>query len=297
MAVAHRSRDELVAARRERALREGLQACRVSGTPAAGRYRVVGPSGRPHQVKLRFARGGVHRCDCTDYETKGLGTCKHIEAALMALEQELSPEQLRALQEQAARPSWRGASLGPGVVYFDLETQRVFEDVGGRHHLDRLGLAAAVTYSEADGGFVEYLEGDVQTLIRRLLKAPLVVGFNLLRFDYEVLAGYAEEADGLYTVPTLDLMYELEAVLGFRPALDELARATLGVAKSANGLDAVRWFREGRIDEVMRYCRDDVELTRRLFWEGLRGGRLRVSDRRGRVVEVTAPWADGLLAA
>ena len=292
-----RDRDEAVVARRERALREGLQSRRVSGTPAAGRYQVVGRSGRPHHVKLRFAWGAVHRCDCTDYETKGLGTCKHIEAALMALERELPPGELAALRARAGRPSWRGAYLGPEVVYLDLETQRLFEEVGGRHHLDRLGLAAAVTYSEADGGFVNYLEADVQALIRRLLQAPLVVGFNLLRFDYEVLAGYSEEADGLFTVPTLDLMYELECALGFRPGLDGLARATLGAAKSAGGLDAVRWFREGRIDEVLRYCRDDVELTRQLFWEGLRGGRLRVPDRRGGVLEVAAPWAEGLVAA
>ncbi|HEY8487088.1 MAG TPA: ribonuclease H-like domain-containing protein [Limnochordales bacterium] len=289
-------RDE-VAARRRRAIEEGLQCRRTSGSPARGRYEVWGASGRSHLVKLRFAWGAVHRCDCVDFETKGLGTCKHIEAALMALERELPPDQMRVLRERASRPGWLGAELGPGVVYFDLETQRLFQEVGGRHHLDRLGLAAAVTFSEADGGFREYLEKDALALIRRLRQAPLVVGFNLLRFDYEVLAGYSEEADELYGVPTLDLQFELERVLGFRPGLDGLARATLGAAKTAGGLQAVQWFREGRLQDVVAYCREDVELTRRLFLAGLSGQRLRVPDRRGQVVEVAAPWAGGLAAA
>ena len=290
-------RQAAVAARRERALREGLRARRVGGDARCGRYRVEGPSGRSHVVRLRFVWGAVHRCDCTDYEVQGLGTCKHIEAALLGLQGELGPEGMLALQERAAVPSWRGARVGPEVVYFDLETQRLFGEVGGRQRLDRLGLSAAVTYSEADGGFTDYLEADAGALIERLLRAPLVVGFNVLRFDYEVLAGYGERADGLYTVPTLDLMHELEAALGFRPGLDALARATLGVAKTADGLAAVRWYRQGRLPEVLAYCRDDVDLTRRLFWEGMVHGRLRVVDREGQVREVTAPWAFGLQAA
>ena len=290
-------REQEIARRRERAIREGLEAVQVSGTPAVGRWRVTGPSGRVHEVKVRFAWGAVHRCDCQDYETKGLGTCKHVEAALMALERTVGPEGMARLSARMAGPSWVGVRAGPETVFFDLETQRVFEDVGGRHHLDRLGLAGAVTYSEADGGYREYLEADAGRLIRRLLQAPLIVGFNLLRFDYEVLAGYSAEADQLYSVPTLDMMLELEAALGFRPALDDLAQATLGVSKSAGGLDAVRWFREGRVDQVLRYCRDDVELTRDLFWVGARQGHIRARGRDGGQLEVRAAWAGAGQAA
>ena len=53
--------------------------------------------------------------------------------------------------------------------------------------------------------------------------------------------------------------------LGYRVSLDNLATTTLGVSKSADGLQAVRWFREGRIQEVLEYCQQDVEVTRRLY--------------------------------
>ncbi|MBE3598953.1 MAG: ribonuclease H-like domain-containing protein [Limnochordaceae bacterium] len=285
------------ALRRRRAQEENLTAQLIGGAPFAGRYRVTGKSGRVHEVKFRQARGAVCRCDCQDFETNGLGTCKHIEAVRLALEARFSPAELSEHAGKASRPSWEGRRVDDAVTFFDLETQRLFQEVGGRHHLDRLGLAAAVTYCEGDGGFRHYFEDDAAALIDRLLGASLVVGFNVLRFDYEVLAGYSKDADLLYTVPTLDLMFELEQVLDWRPSLDSVARATLGTTKTASGLQAVEWYREGRIEEIVEYCEEDVSLTRALFHHGLREGRLSVLDREGAVIEVPAPWSHGLLAA
>lgn len=291
------SREQEVARRRERARQEGLRAELVSGEPFLGRYRVTGRSGRAHEVKFRWARGAACRCDCQDYETKGLGTCKHIEAVWLHLEEHLGPERLSQQAARASRPSWAGAVLDRGsAVFFDLETQRIFEEVGGRHHLDRLGVSAAVTYSDADGGFRDYLEQDVPALIERLLQAPLIVGFNVLRFDYEVLAGYSAQADRLYGVPTLDMMLELEQSLNWRPGLESLARATLGTSKLATGLEAVEWFRQGRLSDVVRYCREDVEITRRLFEFGLSQGYLKVVDRQGQELSVPASWRAGAAA-
>lgn len=290
------AREAEIERRRARAREEKLCARLIAGEPFFGRYRVVGRSGRAHEVRFRWVRGAVQRCDCQDYETKGLGTCKHIEAVWLFLQSSFDAALLEAQARRAAKPSWHGAALDGRAVFFDLETQRLFQDVGGRHHLDRLGVAAAVTYSEADGGFRSYLEADVPELIERLLRAPLVVGFNILRFDYEVLAGYSAEAERLYRVPTLDLMLELQEQLSWRPSLDGVAQATLGLAKGGTGLDAVRYFREGRLDDVVRYCRQDVEITRKLFEFGLREGFLQVIDRQGQAVRVPASWSTGLAA-
>ncbi|MFN2289772.1 MAG: helicase, partial [Anaerolineae bacterium] len=69
------------------------------------------------------------------------------------------------------------------IVYFDLETQRTFDEVGGRHNIRKLGLSVAVTYSTAAGAFHHYTEDLVDELIAELRAADLVVGFNVLRFD------------------------------------------------------------------------------------------------------------------
>ena len=75
------------------------------------------------------------------------------------------------------------------IVYFDVETQRSFDEVGGRHNIRKLGLSAAVTYSTADGAYRHYTEETVADLIAELKAADLVVGFNVLSFDYDGVAG------------------------------------------------------------------------------------------------------------
>ena len=113
-----------------------------------------------------------------------------------------------------------------------------------------------------------YTEDRVKELIEELKSADLVVGYNVLKFDYEVLRGYTDEA--LDQLPTLDMMQYLAQRLGFRPSLDSLATATLQIGKSADGLQAVRWYRQGLIDEVLNYCEKDVEITKKVYEYGKR---------------------------
>lgn len=160
------------------------------------------------------------------------------------------------------------------LVFFDLETKRTFAEVGGRENLQALGIAVAVTYSSASEEYSVYMEKDVDALIEELISADLVVGFNLKRFDYEVLQSYRP----LPLIPTLDILEEIYHELGFRVGLDALAKATLGVGKSAHGLQSVEWFREGRLDLVIDYCRQDVELTRLLYEFGRENGYLLYLD-------------------
>lgn len=167
----------------------------------------------------------------------------------------------------------------PDVLVLDIETQRLFDEVGGPAHADRLGLALAVTYSVGRDAFDAFWEGDAAALMERLAAAALVVGFNLVAFDYRVLEPYAPAP--LAALPTLDIMHDVRAALGRRVSLDALARATLGAAKCGSGLDAVRWFREGRRDLLEHYCRADVDITHRLFAFGLEHGYLLAAGRDG----------------
>src|SRR3974377_235428 len=100
------------------------------------------------------------------------------------------------------------------IVYFDLETQKSAEDVGGWDKISRMGMSIGVTYSTAKGEYRIYGERDVDDLIRELQRADLVVGFNNLRFDYEVLHGYTPF--DLRQLPTLDMLVDLQAQLKHR---------------------------------------------------------------------------------
>jgi len=175
------------------------------------------------------------------------------------------------------------------IIFFDLETQRTFQEVGGRQNLSKLGLAAAVTYDSASGEYRSYTENDVEELVEELAGADLVVGFNVKSFDYEVLRPYADYP--LHTIPTADMLEDVYQELGFRLSLDSLARATLGISKSADGLQAVRWFRQGELDKVIEYCRTDVEVTRKLYEYGCERGYILYWDRRGRMRKIFVNWS------
>src|SRR4029077_20879143 len=117
--------------------------------------------------------------------------------------------------------------------------------------------SVGVTYSTARGEYRIYGEKQVNDLITELQRADLVVGFNHLRFDYEVLHAYT--AFDLRQVPTLDMMVELQKTLQHRLSLDSIATATFGVEKTAEGMQAIRWYREGKLLEVAEYCCYDVK--------------------------------------
>jgi len=174
------------------------------------------------------------------------------------------------------------------TVFFDVETKRSFDEVGGRRNIRKLGLSVAVTYSTAGEAFQHYTEADVDQLIAELKAADLVVGFNVLRFDYEVLRAYT--ADPLEGIPTTDMLDHLHKTLGFRVSLDNLASTTLRARKSADGLQAVRWYKQGRIQEILDYCQQDVEVTRQLYEYGRQYKHVKFRDRKGQVQMVPVKW-------
>jgi DEAD/DEAH box helicase domain-containing protein len=172
----------------------------------------------------------------------------------------------------------------PRVVVFDLETQRSAEEVGGWHNAHLMRLALAVVWDSADGRFHSFREAQVHELIAHLAAADLVVGFNVLGFDYRVLRGYTER--DLSALPTFDLLDAIHARLGFRLSLGHLGEETLGMPKTGDGLKALRWWREGRVDEIERYCRGDVAILRDLFEHARTQGHLVFRTRGGERVRL-----------
>lgn len=174
------------------------------------------------------------------------------------------------------------------IVYFDLETQKSAEEVGGWHRVRDMRMSLGVTFSTARGGYRIYGEREVDALIEELRRADLVVGFNHIRFDYEVLHGYT--VLDLGQVPSLDLLVELQKTLNHRLTLDAVASATLGTEKTADGLQALRWFREGRLLEIAEYCCYDVKITKLLHEFGRDRRQLFYNSRTGQVMTVPVAW-------
>jgi len=215
-----------------------------------------------------------------------------VDVQIDAIELGRGPHRRRAAAangHQAPYPPPVGVP-GGGTVLFDLETLRGASDVGGWGNAHRMGVAVGVALFLEEGRFAVFHEDGVGELVDALCGAELVVGFNVKRFDYQVLSGYTG-VDYCRRLPTLDLLEELHRRLGFRIGLGHLALETLGAGKSADGLQSLRWVREGRLDLVEDYCRHDVEVLRDLYLHGRREGCVFYRDRkRDAKLKVAVEW-------
>ena len=64
------------------------------------------------------------------------------------------------------------------------------------------------------------------------------------------------------------MLLEIKEQLNFRVSLNSLAQSTLEKKKSADGLQSLRWWKQGRLDLIEKYCRDDVAITRDIWRYG-----------------------------
>ena len=71
---------------------------------------------------------------------------------------------------------------------------------------------------------------------------------------------------------------------------DGSTEAVSGLVGPADGLQAVRWYKEGRIQEILDYCQQDVEVTRQLYEYGQQNKHVRFRDRNYRERMVQVNW-------
>lgn len=178
----------------------------------------------------------------------------------------------------------------PGdIVYFDLETRRTANDVGGWGNKHKMGISVAVTFSTRLNEYNIYTEDEAGALIDQLRRADLVVGYNHIGFDYEVLMGHSI-FDFRDQLRSLDMLIDLEKVLGHRIKLDAVAAATLGTGKTADGLDALRWWQQGEVAKIAEYCCYDVKVTKCVYEFGAQHGHVKYHDRNGREQTAKVDW-------
>ncbi len=164
------------------------------------------------------------------------------------------------------------------IITLDLETQFLADEVGGWGNIPDMKVAIVCIYSSREDKFYSFTEEQVPELIKKLKEATLIVGFNIINFDYRVLQPYTDF--NLNTLKTYDILTEVYKKLGYRISLQNFAEATLGSSKSGDGVKAVEWFRAGEIDKVREYCQKDVEVTKNLYLHLKERGSLRYYDKK-----------------
>ncbi len=161
------------------------------------------------------------------------------------------------------------------IITFDIETKNQFSDVGKNDPL-ALDISLVGIHDSETNAFDSFLVADFPRLWKVFEKADAIVGYNSDHFDIPILNKYYP--GDLTRIKSIDILKEIRGVLGRRVRLDAVADGTLGMKKSGNGLDAIRWWREGKIDLIRDYCLKDVEITRKVFDYALKNGHLKYKE-------------------
>ncbi len=235
----------------------------------------------------------IKECTCED----GCPSCVHSpkcgsgnrpiskQGAQRLLELILSGNAAEAPQIQLQkRPEKTKQEQATNLRYmvFDVETRRSAAEVGGWHKACDMGVSVCVLYDSEDDIFYTFTQDKLGELFTLLQKAELVIGFNNSRFDNAVLQPFAPYS--LKSLPTLDLLDVIKKRLNYRVSLENIATATLNCPKSADGLQALKWWKEGKIEEIAKYCQQDVDITKQIYEYGLAHGYILFTNKAGQKV-------------
>ena len=147
-------------------------------------------------------------------------------------------------------------------IVFDIETQNTFQEVGSNDPAD-LAISLVGVYDYESGEYTSYLESELGSLWRLIENTEALITFNGDHFDIPLLNKYYP--GDLLKIKSLDLLKEMHKSAGRRMKLDQIAEGTLGIKKSGHGLDAIRWWKEGDIESIRKYCLDDVKITKQVY--------------------------------
>ncbi|OGM90304.1 hypothetical protein A2755_03895 [Candidatus Wolfebacteria bacterium RIFCSPHIGHO2_01_FULL_48_22] len=162
------------------------------------------------------------------------------------------------------------------TIVIDIETKNTFADVG-RDNFGELLISVVGVYSYNKDEYYAYEEHEMDKLAELLKTAELMVGFSITRFDLPVMAKHFDF--DLFTIPRIDLLDEIELSIGKRISLDLLAKQNLGYGKSGTGLEAPNLYEQGKLDELKKYCLQDVKVTKELYDLAKAQGHLMVPQR------------------
>ncbi len=152
-------------------------------------------------------------------------------------------------------------------IVFDIETKNSFADVGGEANLKKLDVSVVGVYSYKDDSYFCFEENELGKLKEVFQQSNLLIGFAVKRFDLPVLEKHLSPKGefNFYNIPCFDILEKIEQSLGHRIGLDALAQANLGTGKTAAGLEAIEFYRNGEIDKLKNYCLNDVKITKELY--------------------------------
>jgi DEAD/DEAH box helicase domain-containing protein len=173
------------------------------------------------------------------------------------------------------------------ILVLDIETQNTWDETTG-FKTDGLKISYTGVINADTGEELDFWEADTPKLGELLKKADMVITYNGFTFDMPVIGNYL--GSWVNDLPQLDVMVAAQMKIGYRPKLNNLSNATLGKGKLGSGLDAIKYFANGELDKLKKYCMEDVRLTLEVYKYGLEHGTIKYYDKNGFVRETDIDW-------
>lgn len=174
------------------------------------------------------------------------------------------------------------------TVVFDVETKRSFQEAGTTRPGD-LGISFVGAYETKTNKYHGFFEDQFDDLWSLLKSADRLVGFASNRFDLPALGAISPIK--LETISSLDIYDEVYKVIHQeRISLNRLAIPTLKIKKSGHGLDAIKYYREGELEKLKKYCLQDVKVTWELFKFGAEKKYLLLWEKSGMITQIPVSW-------
>ncbi len=170
-------------------------------------------------------------------------------------------------------------------IVLDLETKHTFREFADPK---KLGISVAAIYDYKDSQERIFVEKEINGLFPYLENASYIIGYNVKSFDIAVLQGYYPGQVEHFS--SFDILEDIREKIGRRLALNDIIYATLGKKKTGHGLMAIDYYKEGKWEELKKYCLDDVMLTKELFDYGVKNKEIQFLNEKGKVT-IKVDWA------
>jgi len=178
--------------------------------------------------------------------------------------------------------------LDMNYLIFDIETT----DAVGPGEITNMDISVISIYCSKDKTMHSFLEKDFGKMWKLFEEADALVTYNGEHFDIPILNKYY--SGDLTQIKSIDILVFIKESFGRRVKLDDIAAATLGAGKTAHGLQAVEWWKEGKIKEIIEYCEADVKITNDIFEFAMQNGFLKLKDYTGKIIDIridTSTWS------
>lgn len=173
------------------------------------------------------------------------------------------------------------------TLVFDIETKNFFTDPDvGWNNFEALRISAVGIYSYLRDEYFCFDEFELEKAAELFASSSLLVGFSINRYDIPVLNIHFQRIGrdfgvDLWAKDRLDILEEIEMAVGERVSLDKLSRANLGIGKDRKSFEAITLYKNGELEELKKYCLQDVRLTKDLYDLYRRNHQLLVPSRKG----------------